>query len=86
MPEISRFLGIVIAMYYKEHGPPHFHAKYGNQTGVFSIVELKLIEGSLPMRVISVVLEWAFEYRDELMKDWNLAMAKKPLHKIPPLV
>ena len=67
MPEISRFLGIVIAMYYKEHEPPHFHAKYGNQSGVFSIAELKLIEGSLPKRIISLVLEWAFEHRKELI-------------------
>lgn len=86
MPEISRFLGIVIAMYYREHQPPHFHAKYGDQTGVFSIADLKLIEGSLPNRVISLVLEWAFEHRDDLMKDWELAMAKKPLNKITPLV
>jgi len=86
MPEISRFLGIVIAMYYKEHEPPHFHAKYGNQTGVFSIAELKLIEGGLPKRVISLVIEWAFEHRDELMEDWELAITKRPLRKIPPLV
>ncbi len=86
MPEISRFLGIVIAMYYREHQPPHFHAKYGDQTGVFSITDLKLIEGSLPNRVISLVLEWAFEHRDELIEDWDLAMVKKPLHKIAPLV
>jgi len=86
MPEISRFLGIIIAMYYKDHGPPHFHAKYGSQTGVFSIADLKLIEGHLPRRVISLVLEWAFEHRYELMEDWELAMAKKPLRKIPPLV
>lgn len=86
MPEISRFLGIVIAMYYKDHPPPHFHAKYGDQTGVFSITDLRLIEGNLPRRVISLVLEWAFEHRDELMEDWELAMAKKPLRKIPPLV
>ncbi len=86
MPEISRFLGIVIAMYYREHQPPHFHAKYGDQTGVFSIADLKLIEGSLPNRVISLVLEWAFEHRDELIEDWELVTAKKPLHKIAPLV
>ncbi len=86
MPEISRFLGIVIAMYYKDHLPPHFHAKYGDQTGVFSVQDLRLIEGHLPGRVISLVLEWAFEHRDELMEDWELAMAKKPLCKIPPLV
>jgi hypothetical protein len=85
VPEISRFFGIVVATYYKEHGIPHFHAKYGGQTGVFSISELKLIEGRLPKRVIALVLEWAFEHRDELMEDWQLAMAKKPLRKIPPL-
>jgi Domain of unknown function (DUF4160) len=86
MPEISRFLGIVIAMYYKEHEPPHFHAKYGSQTGVFSITDLKLIEGKLPRRVISLILEWAFEHRDELMSDWELARMKKPLRDISPLV
>lgn len=86
MPEISRFLGIVIAMYYKEHQPPHFHAKYGTQTGVFSIADLRLVEGRLPKRIISLVLEWAFEHRDELMEDWELARAGKPLRDIPPLV
>jgi len=86
MPELCRFLGIIIAMYYKEHEPPHFHAKYGNQTGVFSIADLKLIEGYLPKRVISLVLEWAFEHRDELMEDWTLAKTQKPLNKISPLV
>ncbi len=86
MPEISRFLGIVVAMYYKDHQPPHFHAKYGDRTGVFSIAELSLIEGQLPRRVILLILEWAFEHRDELMENWELAMAKKPLRKIPPLV
>lgn len=85
MPEISRFLGIVIAMYYKEHGVPHFHAKYSGQTGVFSIPDLRLIEGHLPRRVIGLVLEWAFEHREELMEDWELAKAKKPLQAIPPL-
>ena len=57
MPEISRFLGIIIAMYYKEHQPAHFHAKYGAQTGVFSIADLRLVEGHLPKRIISLVLE-----------------------------
>lgn len=86
MPEISRFLGIIIVMYHKEHPPPHFHAKYGNQTAVFSIQDLRIIEGALPVRVISLVLEWAFEHREELMENWKLATAKKQLHKIKPLV
>ena len=86
MPEISRFLGIVIAIYYKDHGLAHFHAKYGGQTGVFTIADLKLIEGVLPKRIVSLVLEWAFEHRDELMEDWQLAAAGEPLEKISPLV
>ncbi|MFZ4699013.1 MAG: DUF4160 domain-containing protein [Candidatus Methylumidiphilus sp.] len=86
MPEISRFLGIIIAMYHKEHPPPHFHAKYGNQTAVFSIQDLRIIEGILPKRIVSLVLEWAFEHREELLSNWELASAKKPLNKIEPLV
>lgn len=86
MPEISRFLGIVIAMYYKEHAPPHFHAKYGGQRASFSIQELRLTEGRLPPRVISLVLEWAFQYREELMENWRRAERREDLLKIDPLV
>jgi hypothetical protein len=85
MPEISRFFGIVIFMYYKDHGQPHFHAKYGSQRGVFSIEDLKLIDGYLPKRVISMILEWAFEHREELLNNWHLALSKKPLQEISPL-
>ena len=81
MPEISRFFGVIIAMYYKDHPPPHFHAKYEGQTGVFTIADLKLVEGNLPKRVISLVLEWAFEHRESLMEDWDLAVAKKIVDK-----
>ncbi len=73
MPEISRFFGIVIAMYYKDHFPPHFHAKYGGNRCAFSIEELKMIEGELPRRATSLVLEWAFQHRDELMANWERA-------------
>jgi hypothetical protein len=86
MPEISRFLGIVIAMYHNDHGKPHFHAKYANQWAAFSITELELIEGRLPGRIISLVLEWAFDHRDELMENWERARANRPLRPIPPLV
>ena len=81
MPEISRFLGIVIAMYYQEHKPPHFHAKYGSEVGVFSINDLRLIEGKLPKRIISLILEWTFEHRQELIENWELAGNKKPLKR-----
>lgn len=64
---------------------PHFHAKYAGQTGVFSIVELKLIEGHLPKRVVALVLEWAFEHRNELLENWQRAVALEPLQPIAPL-
>ena len=86
MPEISRFLGIVIAMYYNDHPPAHFHAKYGDYRGVFTVSDLKLVEGQMPGRVISLVLEWAVQHRDELLDDWELAVQRKPLRKIEPLV
>lgn len=86
MPEISRFLGIVIYMYYNDHAPPHFHAKYGDSKAAISIKDLTLQEGQLPKRVLSLVLEWAFDHREELMEDWELARQHKQLHKIEPLV
>jgi hypothetical protein len=86
MPEICRFYGIVIAMYHNDHGPAHFHAKYAGQTGVFSIEELRLVEGSLPPRVRSLVLEWAHDHREQLLQNWLLAKSRKPLRKIEPLI
>lgn len=86
MPEISRFLGIVIYIYYNDHNPPHFHAEYGKHKATFSIQDLTLMEGKLPPRVTPLVLEWAFKYREALMEDWNLAKEKAPLNKIKGLV
>ena len=86
MPEISRFFGIIITMYYKEHAPPHFHAKYGGSRASFSINDFKLLEGRLPKRVISLVLEWAFEHRLELLEDWERAQKREDLNKIKPLI
>ena len=85
MPEISRFFGIVIAMFYREHAPPHFHAKYAGQWAAFSIEDLKMIEGTLPRRAISLVLEWAFQHREELMVNWERAENREALEKIKPL-
>lgn len=79
MPEISRFYGIIIAMYYNEYGVPHFHAKYSGQTAVFTIADLQILEGELPRRVRGLVLEWVFEHRAALLENWNLAQSKKPM-------
>jgi len=86
MPEISRFLGIIVTINYKEHGIPHFHVRYNEFQGVFSIQNLDLIEGKLPKRIISIILEWAFDHKDELMVNWELSMKKQPLNRIDPLV
>lgn len=85
MPEISRFFGIVVSLFYNDHAPPHFHVRYNENRATFSISDLKILEGQLPKRVVSLVLEWAFEHRLELQEDWELAVNKKPLKDISPL-
>ncbi len=86
MPEICRFLGIIITINYREHGIPHFHIRYNEYQGVLSIETLELLEGTVPKKIISLVLEWAFDHKKELMDNWELAKAKQPLKKIEPLV
>lgn len=85
MPEISRFYGIIIAMYFADHPPPHFHAKYGDQFATFDIETLLLREGRLPPRVRGMVVEWAALHQDELRADWDRARARQPLDPIEPL-
>ncbi len=85
MPEISRFYGIIVAMYYNEHNPPHFHVKYGDDTAEIDIRTLQILKGGIPKRAKSMVLEWADEHREELMLDWELARQKLELNKIEPL-
>ncbi|SJZ49905.1 protein of unknown function [Carboxydocella sporoproducens DSM 16521] len=71
MPEIARFYGIVIKMFFNDHLPPHFHAIYGERVGMFEISTLEMIEGDLPNRAIKLVKEWAEKYQTELMAMWN---------------
>ena len=84
MPQISRFLGIVIAMFYRDHSPPHFHATYGEYQITVDI-ETGVVNGRFPKRAIRHVLEWHELHRDELMEDWQLARGRKPLKEIPGL-
>lgn len=84
MPEISRFLGIIIRMFYRDHAPPHFHAEYGD----FEItveIESGIVEGRFPKRALAATLEWYAIHRDELLRNWDLARAEEPLNKIQPL-
>ncbi|MCJ7528420.1 MAG: DUF4160 domain-containing protein [Methyloceanibacter sp.] len=85
MPRISYFYGIAIRIYYDEHPPPHFHAVYGDEIGQIEIQTGKLISGKLPRRVLGLVREWRRLHMGELMEDWNLAEAHKPLKTIEPL-
>ena len=71
MPVIARFYGILIKMYFREHGVPHFHAIYGEYNGVFKIEPLEMIEGDLPQRAQRLVQEWASRYRSELEEVWK---------------
>ncbi len=85
MPEISRFFGIIIAMFFDDHNPPHFHARYGNDNAVIKITDLTVLEGYLQPRALGLVMEWAAIHKDELLSDWELAKAKKPLFPVEPL-
>ena len=84
MPEVSRFLGITIYMYYSDHAPPHFHAEYGE----FEItVEINsgVVTGRFPRRALGHTLEWYNLHRSEQAEDWSLAQQKLPLRPIAPL-
>jgi hypothetical protein len=85
MPEISRFFGIIIAMYYSEHNPPHFHARYGSAKVEIEIETLSILAGKLPPRALGLVMEWASRHQQELMLDWQLARQQAELNKIEPL-
>lgn len=85
MPEISRFFGIIIGMFYNDHPPPHFHVRYGGQKAIVDIETLAVLEGSLSPRVRGLVVEWAAAHQQELAEDWELARREKPLKKISPL-
>lgn len=85
MPRISAFYGIVIAMYYRDHGPPHFHAIYGEYEAQIVIDTLEPLGGSLPPRALRLVREWAELHRPELEENWRKAEAHLPLDTIAPL-
>jgi hypothetical protein len=84
MPEISRFLGIIISIYYNEHNPPHFHAEYG-EFQITVEIESGIVNGKFPRRAMVAVLEWYIIHKEELMQDWELAIKGKSLNKIKPL-
>jgi hypothetical protein len=85
MPEISRFYGIVIGMYFRDHARPHFHARYAGRSASVDIRTLEVMSGDLPVRVRSLVVEWAAQHRAELLVDWRLMRAGESPRTIAPL-
>lgn len=83
MPEISRFYGIVIKMFFKpkEHEPSHIHALYGEYVGEFNIQTYEMIEGDLPVKAQKMVQEWLGLYADQLQAMWD----SQVIEKLPPL-
>ncbi len=85
MPELSRFYGITIRMYFDDHLPPHFHAVYGGDEAVIGIDSLGLLRGRLPVRALGLTVEWASSHQAELQDAWNRAKRLEAPGKIAPL-
>ena len=85
MPEISRFYGIVIKMFFDDHNPPHFHALYGEYEVLININSFAVFAGNLPPRALGLVIEWATQHHDELLSNWERARGQESLSKIEPL-
>ena len=78
-------LGIIISLFYNDHQPPHFHARYGGQKAIVAIDTYVMLKGNLSPRVLGLVVEWASMHQNELSENWNLAREHQPLKKIEPL-
>jgi hypothetical protein len=84
MPELSRFFGIIITMYWRDHNPPHFHASYGDDEALITM-NGEVYSGSLPRRALSLVREWLAIHRQELLDNWENAQKREPMKSIEPL-
>ena len=86
MPSVSRFFGIVIYFYFKDHNPPHFHAVYAEYEAEISIHHLAVENGFLPPRVLGLVIEWAQLHRKDLLDNWDISKNGGEFKQIEPLV
>ena len=84
MPEISRFYGIIIRMFYNEHNPPHFHAEYGEYRIVLNLND-EVVNGFMPKRALKLIFEWTELHKDELLKNWEKCQTEDTPNKIEPL-
>jgi Domain of unknown function (DUF4160) len=86
MPQISSFYGIVIMMFFTDHQPPHFHAKYAEYMAQIKISDFSIIEGKMPKTALKLIKQWGVEHKTELEKNWNLCREKITPIKIDPLL
>jgi hypothetical protein len=84
VPEISRFYGIIVYMFYNEHNPPHFHVEYQDFEAIIEI-ESGIIKGKIPRRALKLIFEWMDLHKDELLENWKKIEERKALQKIEPL-
>ena len=84
MPEVSRFYGIIIYMFYNEHNPPHIHVKYQEYEAIIEIND-GIVHGTLPRRALRLIYEWMDIHIDELLNNWRLIEQRKMINKIDPL-
>lgn len=84
MPEISRFYGIIIYMFFQDHNPPHFHIKYQEYEATIDI-ENGIVRGEIPRRALKLIYDWLDLHKEDLMENWRLIEQRKPLNKIEPL-
>lgn len=85
MPEISRFFGISVRMYFDDHNPPHFHAIYAGNEIEIGIDPITVVRGRFPRRALGMVLEWAALHQQELLENWDLLDNDQAPHRIDPL-
>ena len=85
MPTVCVFYGITIRMFFNDHAPPHFHARYGGLEATVDVEQLHVMQGDLPRRALELVLDWTEMHRAELLENWRLCMQKQRPHRIDPL-
>lgn len=85
MPELSRFFGIIITMYFYDHEPPHFHAKYGSYKACFDIRTLGIMAGHMPPKIHGLIIRWAAYHHEELINNWERCKHGEQPKKIRPL-
>ena len=84
MPVISRFFGIVIYMYWRDHSPPHFHAKYQDQE-ITVAIETGIVTGQMGAKAVALLQEWRQAHQADLLANWRLAEQRRSLDRISPL-